>query len=245
MITGAIGLLTLMAALDLTATLTGTGIALTILAAITGIVILLSKKGKELNGGLDGLITIGKSVLMITGVIAILTLLAMFDLTSTLAASGIAIVLILVFASVACWLTGDKDKQMKDGVNALKTLTDAVLALVGAIAIMTLLVAFDLKDVLISTGIVIAIVVALVGIACWLTGDKEKEIKQGVNGLKMLTTALLMVVVAIGIMVLLINIAPVSDVLIATGIVIGIVVVLSLMVKLIASNDEKQIKRAT
>ena len=245
MLVGAVGILALLTMLDMSAVMVATGLTIVLLAAVVGTVYILSKQEKELKAGLSGLLTIGKAVLMLVGAIGILTLLVAVDLRAVLVATSIALVLLLAVAGVASYLTGEKDKEMKAGVKGLKTLTMAVLVLVAAIGLMTLLVALDLKDTLIGMAIVVGIVLILAGITSFLSSDeKTKEMKGGINGLKMLTTALLMVVAAIGIMVLLINFVPVSEILIATGIVLGIVVVLSLMVKLIASTDEKQLHQA-
>ena len=245
MLVGAVGILALLTMLDMSAVMVATGLTIVLLAAVVGTVYILSKQEKELKAGLNGLATVGKAVLMLVGAIGILTLLVAVDLRAVLVATSIALVLLLAVAGVASYLTGEKDKEMKAGVKGLKTLTMAVLVLVAAIGLMTLLVALDLKNTLIGMAIVVGIVLILAGIASFLSSDeKKKEMKGGVNGLKMLTTALLMVVAAIGIMVLLINFVPVSEILIATGIVLGIVVVLSLMVKLIASTDEKQLRQA-
>ena len=111
--------------------------------------------------------------------------------------------------------------------------------LTGAIGIIALLIKiFDLGLIIAGTLIVIAIIAALVFAVKLISDDeKQSQMKGGVHGLLILSIALLIIVGALGIITYIVSM-DLKSLLIGLGIVMGVVIILSGIMFLLAKFVE-------
>lgn len=176
--------------------------------------------------------------------IAVLTALVMIDLKSTLIGTTLILGIIAVLVGLSKWI-GSEKKEIKSGAKGMADLGKAVMYITIAIGLMSLLVTlFDLKTLLISTITVLSIMALLILMSKMAGGKEEKHIATGIKGLLWLSMALVIVVGAIGLMALLFTKFKVSDILLGTLVVIGIMAALVGLTYLLSKIEDKELKHA-
>lgn len=197
-------------------------------------------KKNEVDATKKILSSIGKVILMIVASIGILMALVLIDLGALLIATGITAGIILGIAVFTKYLAKNS-KDISKGTQGLEAVGKAIFLVVTAIGIMTLLVKFDLKNTVIATVISLGIMLAMVELAKLLTGDNQKQLTEGVKGLKKLSVALLLVTASVGIMALLITTFELDVVFSGTIIVLSIMLAMVGLAKLLAVDKEDKL----
>lgn len=130
-------------------------------------------------------------------------------------------------------------KLIKGVADLMDAIGKMVLKLSIAIGILALIAALDIKNLLIATGIVVGIVITLLTITQLIAILPAKMLAKGLDGLDHIAKCVLYLSVAIGLLALLVTIFDVETIMVGTGIVMGIVTSLLLLVTKLASKDKK------
>jgi hypothetical protein len=232
---GCITALTILAMIDLKATLTGVGLAVLILATIIGGVYMLSKIKKPIIAGLEGLKHIVTMVMVLTGVVMALSILAMIDLGVVIVGITMTFAVLTMVVISTLLLTSSK-KKLINGLDGLLTVGKLILMLVATIGIMMILAAIDLGGLLVATGITLGILFSIVGFVALLSAINPL-IKTGINAIKGLGESILCIVAAIGIMMILMAIDT-EAMMKATGWVLVIVAALVAIVRFVGGSTK-------
>ena len=117
-------------------------------------------------------------------------------------------------------------KTLKGAADTIKAVGKMLLYISSAIAILTLLVALDLKSTLIAAGIVLGVIVILLGLSQLIALIPAKWLAKGIEGLESVAKAALWASLSIGIIALLSAIFGLDTVLTSAEIVVGIISIL-------------------
>lgn len=102
------------------------------------------------------------------------------DLGTIALGTGIVLGVMYAVTSMAIKLAKQQD-EIKNGKTAISKVADALLKVTVAIGIMALMLkVFDMKEVLIGTGITLAVMLALVGMTMLLAEGKDSEMDKAV-----------------------------------------------------------------
>jgi hypothetical protein len=208
-LTAIIVVLGVLAMIDFGALIAGVAMTFGVLTMVIISTLLLAKSNKAIIGGLIGLVSVGKLVLMLVATIGIMMILVAIDLGALLAATGITFAILFAVVGFVALLSAIKP-IINPGIKAIKGLGESIICIVGAIGIMMILMAIDMAGVWKATGMVMLIVIALVAIVRFVGGSK-KRIHTATMNMKGMGKFLLMVVGAIAIMTLVIKLGG-SDV---------------------------------
>lgn len=241
-VVGAIAILTVLAMIDMKAMGAATIAVVGILWSLTRFMKKISKMGKDIAAGGKTVSELGKGILMVSAAIGIITLLLMITDIGTIT-TGTTIVLGVLWSMVEMQKKIAKEqKGIKKGKVAVAQLGDALWKVVAAIGIMALLLKiFDIGTILMGTGLVLGVVFALTYMTKMLaSGHDEKDATKAASSMAGICKALLWVSAAITIMTILVMI-DLKSTIVGTVIVLAIIGMMVLMVKALASVEEKQL----
>ena len=127
-------------------------------------------KPKNLEAASKVISAVGKMLLHISAAIAILTVLVMIDLKSTLIGAGIVVGIITILLGLSTLISLIPGKMLAKGLDGLKHVAQAAMYASLSIAVIAATMAlFGLQGVLVGAGIVVGIIVVLLSIVQFIT----------------------------------------------------------------------------
>lgn len=197
---------------------------------------------KQLNSAHQCIKAIKELLITMVAAIAVMMILVAIDWKLTLIAIGIVVGTLYLMTAVIKNLAKE-EKDIKTGGKTVHDLAKALLLVVGAIVIMSVLINMvDLPIVLLSVGIVVGILFIFVSIIKKLSKIQE-EAKDASQSILMLTICLLLVTVAITIL----SSIPFKKLImgaLGAAVIIGIMYALVHMTKMLAKIDNKDMEQA-
>lgn len=171
-----------------------------------------------------------------------MSMLVLFiDLGTIALGTGIVLGVMYAVTAMAIKLAKQQD-EIKNGKTAISKVADALLKVTVAIGIMALMLkVFDMKEVLIGTGITLAVMLALVGMTMLLAKGKDGEMDKAVASMQKLCYALLMVTAAIGIMALIVKM-DLKGALVGSLIVSAVMLIMVGIVRLLGNMEDKDLR---
>lgn len=171
-----------------------------------------------------------------------MSLLVMFvDLGTIALGTGIVLGVMYAVTAMAIKLAKQQD-EIKNGKTAISKVADALLKVTVAIGIMALMLkVFDMKEVLVGTGITLAVMLALVGMTMLLAKGKDGEMDKAVASMQKLCYALLMVTAAIGIMTLIVKM-DLKGALVGSLIISAVMLIMVGIVRLLSNMEDKELR---
>jgi hypothetical protein len=190
-----IGVMMILAAIDLKGLLVATGITLGILFAIVGFVALLSLVKSVIKPGISAIKGLGESIVWIVAAIGIMMLLMAIDMGGVLKATGLVLLIVLAVVAIVRFV-GGTGKDVKRGTTNMKGIGLFLIMMVAAIGIMMLIIKYgDTASILGAIGIVIGVTIAMVLMIKWLASTDPKNLRQA--NFAMMTIAIVILVISI------------------------------------------------